>query len=325
MNYEWLITHFGKPKSKIDFIKLGLPATLSRADALRLHSEIKGRIDVPERWRTYKDDWITIHDPTFADLQLLVNEYYETEIIALEVAVDFKLKDGSNDPERLRALHTWLKVCLFPQRHKRLKGKGRRRYFDETSGTIETDMLKTRSTDKTVYWASPEEFEQVRLYIKEKDYKKPIEEHSVRIEATLYRGGCQKANVHRVGLLPVFGKELRRYLSPFFNVSNGIKPKIKRTRIKDPKKAKMALIAADKERVRVERNWNKYGAAWAAKHGYHITPDTKTNCLTGAALKGLRESLMRLSVPEKVADWDEWVAAKKSIYLGVEDIKRGEL
>lgn len=326
MDYNELVAHFGKPKAKIDFITLRPPTCIrGGADALRFERRVDGRITAPKTWKGSKTDCLTIHDPTHADLQFLIDEHHDTEILAVEVAVDFTLKDGSNDPARLRALHAMLKTRLFPQRHDRMKGKGRRKYYDEADGTITTDNLKTKSTDRTVYWATPDGFEQVRLYIKDRDDKRPIDRHSVRVEATLYRGGCQIAHVHRVGLLLLFTQDLRRYLSPFLNVAAGIKPKSTRTRTKDSVKAREAVRRAERERARVERKWTSYGAAWAAKHGYNIIPDAKTNRLIGGALKGLRESLKGLSVPRKVADWPTWVEAQKTMYQGIGDAVKGEL
>jgi hypothetical protein len=307
MDYAELLTNFGKPKGKIDFITLRLPASIrSEADAARFTEKIQGRINAPHRWRDERDNRFTIHDPTRTDLQFIINEYHEAKILALEIALDFTLKDGSNHPVRLAKLHAWLKTHLFPQRHDRMKQKGRRKYYDKVDGKIRSDALKTRSSDTTVYWANTSGYEQVRLYIKTLDDGEPIDQHCVRIEATLDLGGCQRAGVHRVGLLPRFVDNMRRYLSPFFNVAAGIKPKIKRTRTRNPARAKDALKAADKERARVDRNWRNYGAAWAAKHGYSIVPDTETNGLIGLALKELREVLMGLTLPPKVADWPAW-------------------
>jgi hypothetical protein len=326
MEHIGLVAHFGKPKAKIDFITLRLPASIrNEADALRFSGHISGRITAPKAWWGRKDDCLTIHDPTRADLQFLIDEHHDTEILALEVAVDFFLKDGCNDPARLRALHAWLKTRLFPQRHDRMKGNDRRKYYDEADGTIKDDTLKTRSGDTTLYWPNTSGYEQVRLYIKTTDDKRPIDRHCVRIEATLHRGGCQYADVHRVGLLPHFADNLRRYLSPFFNIAAGIKPKIKRTRTKDPAKAREAARIVDKERARAGRNWTTYGAAWAAKYGYRIIQDTKTNRLVGVALKGLRDSLTGLSVPAKVADWPAWVEAQTAIYQGIGDVESGEV
>ena len=142
------------------------------------------------------------------------------------------LKDDSNDPVRLAALHRWLTVCLFPQRHKQMR-TGRRKIYEQSDNSIKPDTLKTRSSDKTIYWTDSNGYDQVRLYIKTIDNKKPIERHSVRLEVTLSRGGCQLAKVHRVGMLPDFAKSMRRHLSPFLNVAKGIKAETKRVRAKD--------------------------------------------------------------------------------------------
>ena len=323
MDYTELIANFERPKAKFDLITLRLPTGIqTAADAARLAAHVEGRITAPKKWRGRDDDRLTIHDPTRADLQILIDEHHDTEILALEVAVDFRLKDGSNDPVRLAELHGWLKTCLFPQRHDRMKHTGRRKYYDEADRTIKTDTLKTRSADNSVYWANLSGYEQVRLYIKTEDQKRPISRHSVRLETTLSRGGCQQIDIHRVGLLPLFVNDLRRYLSGFFNVSAGIKPKIKRTRTKDSTMRLDASRLADRELARVNRSWNRYGAAWAAKHGYSVIPDTKTNRVIGEALKGLRQNHLALTVPRKVADWPAWVKTQKLIYKGAVELDR---
>lgn len=315
MDYIELIANFEKPKAKIDLITLRLPTHI-RSDKDRI---LDGQVTWPKKSGA---DFFTIHDPSRSDMQFLIDEFYDVEILALEIAVDFTLKDGSNDPRRLAELHSWLKMCLFPQRHERMRRTGRRKYFDGADGTIKTDTLKTRSSHKTVYWANTSSYEQVKLYIKTKDQKKWISHHSVRLETTLSRGGCQLIGVHRVGLLPFFANDLRSYLSGFFNVSAGVKPKIKRTRTRNTTMLLEAAKLADRERARVKRNWSKYGAAWAAKHGYSTIPDTKANRLIGVALKGLRDNLIALTVPRKVADWAAWIEAQKLIYQGVGELEK---
>lgn len=318
MDYAKLIENFERPVAKIDFITLGLPPAIRTVgDARRFSANVEGRIAAPKSWRGSKDDRLTIHDPSCADLQFLIDEHHEAEILALEVAVDFSLKDDSNDPARLRALHSWLKGSLFPQRHARMHRTGRRKYYDVADGTIKADTLQTRSGDESVYWANASGFELVRLYIKTIDNKRPVSRHSVRLEVNLGRGGCQLARVHRVGLLPVFANDLRRYLSPFFNVAAGIKPKLKRTRSKDPVRVRESERLAEKERIGVERNWLRYGAAWASQHGHRVVPDVKTNRLVGVALKGLRERLTALEAPRKVAGWRGWVEVQGLMYEGV--------
>ena len=262
-------------------------------------------IKTAKKWRGPKDDWLTIHDPFLQDLQFLIDDQPNTEILSLEIALDFTLKDGSNDPVRLVELHSWLKVCLYPQRHTRMQG-GYRKYYDASDKSIKLDAIKTRSSNRTVYWQNSSHYDQVRLYIKTLDNGKSIGRHSVRLEITLSRGGCQRAKVQRVGLFPIFAKNMRRYLSPFLNVAKGIKPEVKRIRSKNPVKLDIAASKAVKEQARAERNWKCYGAAWAANHDYRIIPDTDTNRLIGSGLKGLQDSLRKLKLTRKVVEYPDY-------------------
>lgn len=257
-------------------------------------------IKAPKKWRGPQDDHFTIHDPFLRDLQFLIDKHPNTEILSLEIAVDFTLKDGSNDPVRLAALHRWLKINLFPQRHKGMRA-GYRKYYEEKSNTRKLDTLKTSSSDKTIYWADSGGCEQVRLYIKTIDNKKPKELHSVRLEVTLLRGGCQRAKLFWMGTLPRFIGNMRRYLSPFLNVAKGIKPQVKRVRSKKPIKALKAASAAAKEQSRIDRHWKSCGAAWAAKHRYKIIPDAETNRLIGRAIGGVAGEFGKAKIDRKSA------------------------
>jgi hypothetical protein len=317
MHYTPPLAYFGTPKAKIDFITIDLPSRIrTRAEAANLMSSIKGRICVSNRWRDYQDDWITIHDPTTSDLQWLLDNYPEAGMLCIEIAVDFQLSDKSDksNPERLADLHRWLKVRLFPQRHKQMQLVGKRKYYDARTGKIEPDTLKTKSGDESVYWKNKSDCEQVRLYIKTFDNGKPVDKdgkpvdkddepvpHVVRLESTLFRGGCQNIELHRVADLPIFADNLRRELSRYLYAVKGIKPKIKRVRSSDPVKAKRAAHVAALEVAKVQRNWDKLGAAWAAKWDYATIPDTTTNRLIGSALKGLRDDLKTLKLTRKVA------------------------
>ncbi len=304
MDYIRLINEFGKPKAKIDFITLALPASIkSEIDVFHFTKRIKNpdSIKVSTKWRGQQDDWLSIHDPVLQDLQFLIDEYCNTEVLSLEIAIDFMLKDGSNDRERLEELHSWLKIALFPQRHELMR-TGRRKFYEQRNNSVKLDTLKTRSSNKSIYWADSNSRERIRLYIKTIDNKKPIERHCVRLEVTLLRGGCQRAKLFWIGNLLRFFKGMRPYLSPFLNVGKGIKPEIKRTRSKNSAKAHKAASNATKEQSRVERHWNRYGAAWAAKHSYRIIPDADTNRLIGSGLGRLKDSLGKLKLTQKVTD-----------------------
>ncbi|MBU1264040.1 MAG: hypothetical protein KJ946_05395 [Gammaproteobacteria bacterium] len=305
------------PKAKIDFITLHLPADLKTgADAYRFTGTIRGRIEAPKRT---SGQWLTIHDPHRNDLQYLIDHYPDAEILMLEVAIDLFLKDGTNDPEQLQAAHRYLTINLFPQAHQRFAGRARRKIYTD-NGQIRPDTMKTGSGGKSVYWVNANAWEQVRLYIKTLDNKRPIDRHSVRLEITFNRGGCQKAGINRVCLLPMFAKKARRYLSPFFNVAMGIKPKIKRTRTKNPETAAKAAREAEKEQRRVLRSYNLYGAAWAGQKGYRVVPDKQFSIMTGKGLKGLRDQLMELKLPENSAELVERWGPNSLMYRGVNDI-----
>lgn len=309
MDYIRLINEFGKPKAKIDFITLALPASIkSEIDAFHFTKRIKNpdSIKTSEKWGY---DWLTIHDPELSDLQFLLDEHPDTVINSIEIAVDFALKDGSNDPMRLQELHSWLKLSLFPQRHELMR-TGRRKFYEQRNNSIKLDTLKTSSSDKSIYWADLGSREQVRLYIKTTDNKKTVERHCVRLEVTLNGGGCQRAKLYWVGNLPRFFKDMRPYLSRFLNVAKGIKPEIKRTRSKNPAKSLKAASNAIKEKARVDRWWKRCGSAWAAKHGYKVIPDADTNRLIGGGLGRLQDRLKSLKLTRKVPDDPDYEAWK---------------
>jgi hypothetical protein len=323
MDYTSLLAEFGPPRAKVDFITIRLPALFSLPPSSReailsctkLERTIQGRIETP---KSMKDaDRLTIHDPSIEDLQYLTDEFPDTEIEELEFAVDFTLTDGSNDLLRLTQLHHWIKRALAPFHHAGLTGRATRKYFDPQSNKYETDVLQTRATNKTVLWTHARGQFQIRAYIKDRDDKQELERHFVRIEVTLRRGGCQQANIHRLGQLPEFAPDLRHFLTRFFCIAEGIKPRISRTRSKDPAQLRTAEHAAQKERARVERAWKKHGAMWAAKHGYQIIPDARMNRLFGAALDRLRDKFMTLIAPQKSPDYPAWLREKALSFKGI--------
>ena len=301
------LKHFAKPKAKIDFITLRILNNLDKKSGAALAENVKGRIEVPrQHWKS----WLTIHDPKIKDLQYLLDHHPDCEIQGLEVAIDFRLADDSNDRMKLITLHSWLKKRLFPQRDQRMQRVSRRKYYDLHLGKIVKDTLKTRSGVQSVYWTNNNGFEQMRLYIKTRDNGQPLAQHSVRVETTLSRGGCQNAHVSHVSTLPNFAKVIRTELSKLFYIAAGIKPSIKRLRSTTPQKAALAAKQAEKEKNRVNRTWERMGAAWAAEHDYKTVPDTQVNRLIGVALKGLREEMLTLKLTRKVAELPSYETLK---------------
>lgn len=159
----------------------------------------------------------------------------------------------------------------------------------------------------------------MRLYVKTLDNGLPVKHYSIRLEATLFQGGCQNAGVSHICLLPTFVKDMRRFLSPFFNVAAGIKPKIKRTRARDPKKVLKAAHEAEQEQRLVQRNYRRYGPAWAAKHRYNVVSDKKASKMIGGALKTLREHLLDLKLPTKSAGLAAERVLENAMYQALAD------
>lgn len=316
MDYTLIINGFAKPKAKIDYLTIALPSGIDdvKSAAQFARCITGGRIECANRWRDHRDDWITIHDPSAPDLQYLLDHHHNVETQAIEIAIDFELKDRSNNMAKLIALHSFFKRNLYPQRHERLRERGKRKRYDPYDEHVKTDSLNSQGGIHSIYWRDWRGHEQVRLYIKTHDNRVRLDQYCVRMEITLYRGGCQWAGVHRVGLLPYFNDGMRRHLSRYFCVAKDIKPKSKRCRTTDPDRLKRAASEATKELAKVRRNWERYGAAWAAKHDYKVTPDADVNRLIGGALKGLRDKLKQLKLPSKVADADAWMREQASLY-----------
>lgn len=294
--------------AKIDFI------TFSGNALVRAHREdgvhipiFKGRLEVPKQASSDDCPWLTIHDPQRSDLQFLVDVVPEAEVVGLEVTVDFFLLDGSSCSARLKGLHKHLTVNLFPFGHERFS-KAKRKLYVDGENTVRLDTMKTGDGHTTRYWRNPFGLEAIRLYVKTHDNKEPVPQHSVRLELTLMRGGCQRANTHRMCLLPAYLHNIRRNTSKAFRVAQGIKPNIKRTRATSAARLTKAETARQTEWRKVERNFATYGAIWAGEHGYRIDPDKEASKLVGDALKQLREKFLALKLPEKSADlpakWD---------------------
>lgn len=326
LNYTAISEDFCRPKAKIDFITISIPKELSEGspdDVARFEKVISGRIECPKRWRdNQRDGWLTIHDPSTKDLAYLAERYPETTIRTIEVALDFRLRDGSNDPERLHSLYSYLKTNLYPQKHQKMREqKARRKYYDYATRTIEKDTLNSKSEGGSIYWTTQQGYEQTRLYVKHQDNGRPVEHHSVRLEVTLLGGGVQDAEAFKCGLLPHFSQRFRKYMSPFFSVAKAVKPPVIRTRSKKPEAINATVKANAKTAAKAASRFARYGAAWAVKHGYSVTPDTDMTGLIGEALKGLRASLQRGFAPNFAGEYAFWVEKTLLIFKTLESVE----
>lgn len=293
---------FKRPRAGIDYIRLRQSEPLMR-DFAKWHRDnaIQGKLTWPENPR---DDWIQIHDPTPADLQLVLDRHRRAEVIGLEFYLDFFPKSGN---AMNQALLDQLGRAVYPQRGMASRLTAIKAY-DPVSGKVQKERLTKAPGLKTRYLRSRTGYEQVRVYLKEKDQKRPVPER-VRLEITFTAGGCQLVNAHRMVLLPSFIKRMRKVLARYLYFAKGIKPKLPRLRAKSPARRKQAEHQAQRERLRVERAWSLYGTHWAIKHAYGVVPDRAMNELIQAALKDLRERLLVVKVtgkPAEVAEDQEW-------------------
>ena len=306
MKYSEIAVAFRAPKAKFDFITISIPNVMV-TEIKTPEYQAQGRIELARKpW----ENWLTIHDPTLSDLQWLLDHAPESPILAIEIAVDWTLADGSSDDDQLMALHGWLNHRLFPQRHEELV-QAKRFRFDPISAKYLPDTVATTGGDTTFQWRDSKQRLRIRLYRKSLDNGTPLEgQQRIRLEANLGRSACQHYGLYRVAELPQFADLMRRELSDGFFVASWIKPKLARSRANTPGKAQEARQRAKEETMRVARAWERCGAQWAAKHGHEAKPDTAANRAIGLALKQLREKMLPLKLTRKVAEIPSYEVTK---------------
>jgi hypothetical protein len=281
------------PTAKLDFITLGLPLgddhppelfdLLSCVDA-------EGRLELPRRsW----ESWMTIHDPTVADLQGLLDYYADGEVVALELAMDYRPRSPSRST--LENLNCYLYHAIYPNRLPGLAKAARHRFNGHEPPCYD---LSPPDPSRTAYWKEPRRYFELKLYIKDeaRGAKVPV----VRVELRLNRGGCQDMKISRVAQLPSFAGGLRRAVNDAFTVAKGAKfdPVIS----KSNKVTEIARVARTnkRERKRREVGFTEHGVAWCVKHSVQVAPDAGFTRLTGGALQRLAKTLARVVFrPEK--------------------------
>lgn len=303
---------FNSPKAKIDFITIGDPTWAETSELAKGRTEgwewlkqLDGTLKTPE---TPNPNWfLCIHDPSCADVQAVVDHLPDSRILALEVAMDFFLRDGSNNSVDLARLHHWLQHRITPSTS---AGSFVKKRYDHGAKTYVKDHLVSRHNGCSLVWQGRRM--QLRCYIKTKEkvngqlvaIKGP---HHVRLEITLLHGG--EINVHRLGMLPPFIPVLRKQLGKYLRISRGIHRPLKRNRSKNEKISRSNL-----EKTRqAEQAWLRSGAAGAIARGDQLRSDAAANRAIGEALRGLSDKL-DLSLPEKVGDYDAWYAVQSQLY-----------
>jgi hypothetical protein len=252
-------------------------------------------LEIPKDRRTWGGrggPWLAVHDPSFRDLQFIVEKFWDSRLMYIEFAVDAKLPPGSNDLYLLEVLKAQLRHSLFPQRHARLP-RARRKYFQISTRRYKADGLGTSmKQDGQIIWEQLAFSDKLGLYVKEGDNGNSVSQPWVRMETRLETSACSAAGLHRVGMFPHFAGDIRTYLAPIFFIADGFK--------NDGAFRKMPGIPANGP-------WSAWGAQWTADGIARLNQDAEANRCVGEALNELRFSLMRLKPPSAVshcyADW----------------------
>lgn len=283
-------------KAKIDCLTFGCKlGDLTRASVAAIKAGIKsGTLQVPtdrKTWGGRGGPWLAVHDPSFRDLQFIVERFWDSRLMYIEFAVDARLPRGSNDMDLLEVLKAQLRHSLFPQRHGRLS-RASRKFYHVSQRRYKGDGLGTPLPDGQIIWEQLAFSDKLDLYIKEKDNGINVSQPWVRMEARLETSACSEAGLRKIGMLPNFAGDLRTYLAPMFFIASGFQ-----------NEAALAKI----RRVPAKGPWSAWGAQWTADGKARLNPDAEANCRVGEALNELRFSLMRLKPPSAVAhrylDW----------------------
>ncbi len=325
-----------RASAAIDFITIGAidPChTLSRIHQQPSLESLAKKIKVPRGMEVF-----TVHDPNAADLQLLIDRLPEQPVEKIEIAVDLFLLDGSNNPQMLKDAYLFIRQNLYPAKHPGFAGAiNRKRYHPQgqirknplgdkdgtgainrkryhPQGQIRKSPLGDKDGTCTMYWVNERQHIQVRLYIKTLDNNMPVAQHCVRLEVTLPRAACQDHAVWRLYMLPNFGQNMRKLLSPLFSFAKGIKPDVTRCRAKSPQTQLASQAAARTAAMREKRCFERSGAMSAVQRKKKVEADVYANRLYGKALKGLREKLLKLRLPENVADLAAWQQRDSLMY-----------
>ncbi|SDC80516.1 hypothetical protein SAMN05428966_102375 [Massilia sp. PDC64] len=267
---------------------------------------------------------ITVHDPTLAQLQQIIDTYPNASIYAIEFSVDLR-PSGETDLSELAPVYKWFADALYP-----VVPKAKRYMCDLTAPGPKKPYIKAPDgpcdTITTIVWRDVPERVKQKLYIKDRDGNRVFERPCVRLEATLSMGGCSDVGLAKAWQLATFGDHLRRVLSPCFQIADGIKPKLKRARHKPGSDTDKKTRAYNERQLSKTRaGWDKGGAMWAAKRAYAVHPHHEARRRIGDALHRLGKQLTKLKLSENSREVMEHVSAENRMLLEVDDFRASSL
>lgn len=264
-------------------------------------------------------DVITIHDPTSAQLQQIIDIYPNASIYAAEFSVDFRPADET-DVSELAPVYKWFADALSPA-----VPKAQRYMWDPSTG-LRGRYVKAPDgpcdTITTIIWRDGVERVKQRLYIKDRDGNGIFERPCVRLEATLSMAQCSNVGLAKAWQLATFGDNLRRVLSPCFQIVDSIKPKLKRARHKAGSNTdKKTQAHNDREVTKTCAGWDKGGAMWAANRHYAVSSHHEARRRIGDALHRLGKHLKKLKLAKNSREVLELVSPENRMLLEVDDFR----
>jgi hypothetical protein len=260
------------------------------------HQRVTSSMQIAGAQRLY----FVVHDLTGRQLSYLVRNFYDRQVLRIEVAIDFKLAPSENDLRKLWLLKAQLRHCLQPQGFSRLQGAKRKfyrgAYVDGDKGPrgrYVADGLGTPSPLTQVIWENQHTSPDVlALYVKTTDRGQPLlGQPFVRLELRMVDAGPHLLGMGRLGLFPVAADKLRRALAPSFHVCAGF----------SGYKPAGRGFAGDA--------WARWGAQWANSRSLSLQPETAVNARIGMALENLRKTFMKLPRPQPSArTYEDWLS-----------------
>lgn len=210
-------------RAKIDYvtvtnsgIKIPLPVLKGSYEWTRKRNE--------EPW------FLTIHDPTPEDLQIVAEVYENPVVMTLEIAVDVTPKAKLSPGEHTKVLESvFMAVAArFRPEDKALWDYGLRGSVNAIGAKPEPLERRFARPDETVLYGHRGDIMQAKLYLKTMDQKVLLPEYEkrVRMEITLRRWACMQFGLHN--LRDLFGYPYRKKFTTQFRIVD--RPEVRLTR-----------------------------------------------------------------------------------------------